>query len=620
MRYAAVAVAAGVVATGACTRQEATVLAPVVRFVDGTAPAGSGAGGREATPEPPRGSTPEPPRGSIPPLRRGSMGEQHRYVVPLRQNAFEAVYESADVAVPPDGRLVFGLGASFGGPGGDRAVTFEIRACVGTACEQVFQERIDFATQAAPAWLERSIALERFAGSRRFVFRSVTTTPAARAFFANPTILAAAPRGRDDHNVILLSLDTLRADHLRSYGYARDTAPFIHETFARGGTLFEHCTAAATTTTASHMTMFTALTPSVHRVGIANVKPLPHWIATVPELLRAARFTTGAITENGWVTFEQGFGRGFDTYQENKGPDIMEPKGQVDVTFAKAEEWLRRHRDERFFLFLHTYQVHYPYVPPAEYAGLFADGVDPASPPSVDAANYDREIRFTDDMLRKLYATMRELGIADDTIVVLTSDHGEEFSEHGCSWHGEQLYEEVVRVPLMLHGPGVPAGRRVPEPVGLVDVMPTILALAGVPVPPGLMGVDLAPALASAHAPADRQIVVEAWIDDYCPGKGYQKPGFGVRQGARKLARYRRGGTVEYEAYDLDADPGERSNLYAADPAAHADLRAFIDGYEEDAKARATALQTEARATAEPAAVPIDDRQREKLRALGYMD
>jgi arylsulfatase A-like enzyme len=347
---------------------------------------------------------------------------------------------------------------------------------------------------------------------------------------------------------------------------------------------------------------------------------LPHWIATVPEVLRAERFTTGAITENGWVTFAQGFGRGFDTYRENKGPHIGEPKGQADVTFATAEEWLGRHRDERFFLFLHTYQVHFPYVPPADYAGLFTEGVDPSSSPSVDAANYDREIRFTDDMLRKLYATMRELGIADDTIVVLTSDHGEEFSEHGCIWHGEQLYDEVTRVPLMIQGPGVAAGKRVPEPVGLVDVMPTILGLVGVAEPPKLMGVDLAPALASGHAPADRRIVTESWVDKLCPGKTFQKPGFVVRQGARKLARYRRDGAFAYEAFDLAADPGERSNLFAADPAAHADLRAFVDGYEEDAKARATALRTEARATAEPGAVPIDDRQREKLRALGYAD
>jgi arylsulfatase len=347
---------------------------------------------------------------------------------------------------------------------------------------------------------------------------------------------------------------------------------------------------------------------------------LPTWIPTVPELLRAARFTTGAITENGWVTFDQGFGRGFDTYQENKGPDIMEPKGQADVTFATAEAWLRAHRDERFFLFLHTYQVHYPYVPPAEYAGLFAEGVDPASPPSVDAANYDREIRFTDDMLRKVFATMRELGIDDDTIVVLTSDHGEEFLEHGCIWHGEQMYEEVTRVPLMVHGPGVPAGKRVAEPVGLIDVMPTILALAGVNVPTQVAGVSLAPALASGHAPADRRIVTESWIDKYCLQKHFQKPAFAVRQGARKLARYRRDGIFAYEAYDLDADPAERSNLYAADAATQADLRAFIDGWEEEAKALATALRTEAGATAEPAAVPIDDRQREKLRALGYAE
>lgn len=580
---------------GACTRHEKTVVVPVMRFVDG-APTGSDA-------------------------RRGTVGDQHRYVLPLRQNGFEATFESAELVVPEEGRLVFGLGASFEAPGGDRAVTFELRACAGAACEAVFTERVDFAAQAAPAWIDRTVVLERVAGFvRRFVFRAVTTTPTARAFWANPTLFAPVPREQSAHNVILLSLDTLRADHLKSYGYGRDTAPFLDEAFARGGTSFEHCVAAATTTTASHMTMFTAYPPSVHGVGLANLKPLPQWIATLPELLRAARFTTGAITENGWVTFAQGFGRGFETYQENKGPKIMEPKGQADVTFRNAEEWLRRHFNQRFFLFLHTYQVHYPYAPPPEYAPLFTDEAGASAPASVDAANYDREIRFTDDMLRHLFATMHELGIADDTLVVLTSDHGEEFSEHGCIWHGEQLYQEVTHVPLMVRGPGVRGGLRIPEPVGLVDVLPTILSLAGVELTEERMGVDLGPALVSGHAPGGRRITTESWVDKLCPGKTFQKPGFAVREGSRKLMRYRRDGAFVYELYDLTVDPGERDDRYGEGAVSAGDIREFLDGYEADAQARAKALRAAARDASHVDAAPLDARQREKLRALGYAE
>jgi arylsulfatase A-like enzyme len=300
----------------------------------------------------------------------------------------------------------------------------------------------------------------------------------------------------------------------------------------------------------------------------------------------------------------------------------MEPKGQADVTFGRAQEWLRRHREERFFLFLHTYQVHYPYVPPPQYATLFADGVPADAPPVVqDAANYDREIRFTDDMLRDLFATIRELGLDDNTVVVLTSDHGEEFGEHGCTWHGEQLYDEVTRVPLMLWGSGIPAGKRIPEPVGLIDVMPTILELAGVAIPGQAMGQSLVPSLASGHAPPDRHLFSEAWTEKSCDRYAYQKPGFAVRTGTRKLIRYRLGDVFRYELYDLATDPLERSNRYAELAAESAPLQAAVDAYASDCQARAEALRTGAQAPAAPVeAVPLDARQREKLRALGYLE
>jgi arylsulfatase A-like enzyme len=563
---------------GACLWfRKPVMMVPVVRFVDVGAPGSTGAG-----------------------VRRVTVDDQTRYVLPLKQDGFEATFDSAEVQIPPGARLEFDLGANFGA-GGDRAVTFEVRACGAPGCEGVFSERVDFASPGTPAWLSRSVALERFAGSsRRFVFHSLTTTPAARALWGNPTVLAPAARPRDARNIILISLDTLRADHLGSYGYGRGTA---------------------TTTTASHMTMFTALPPSVHGVGLTNVTPLPAWMATVPELLRAQAFTTGAITEDGWVTFALGFGRGFDTYQENKGSDVMHPSGQVDVTFGAAKEWLRRYRDRRFFLFLHTYQVHFPYVPPPEYAPMFADQVPADAPPAVrDAADYDREIRFTDDTLRDLFATMRELHLDEDTVVVLTADHGEAFGEHGCFFHGDQLYDEVTHVPLMIWGAGIPAGVRVPQPVGLIDVMPTILDLGGVRIPAQAMGESLVQALSSGRARAGRHLFTESWAAKPCM-PDYQQPGFVVREGTRKLARYRRSGVFSYELYDLASDPLERTNRYAADAADTRALQTAVDTYVNDCNARAQALRGAAGATSEPVeAAPLDERQRQKLRALGYAD
>jgi arylsulfatase A-like enzyme len=429
---------------------------------------------------------------------------------------------------------------------------------------------------------------------------------------------AELPRDATARNVILVSLDTLRADHLASYGYRHDTAPFIDATFARGGTLFERCVASATTTMASHMTMFTSLPPSVHGVGLDAPVALPSSIAPLPELLQAAGFTTGAITEDGWVTLKR-FGRGFDTYQENTGPDLMEPKGQVDVTFGQAKAWLTQHRDERFFLFLHTYQVHYPYVPPPEYAGLFDD--PGAAPPgfAADAANYDREIRFVDDTFRDLFATLRALALDDETIIVVTSDHGEEFGEHGCQYHGPHLYEEVAHVPLLMWGPGIPAGRRIAEPVGLLDLLPTILDLAGVAIPAHAMGRSLVPALASGHADPDRRLSTEAWGLLNCGGHVYKAPGVSIRVGARKIARYDRDGAVAYELYDLAADPGERRNLYDATTAGV--LKDLVDGYRDDCRKRAAAFRGGGGAPEpEPSDAAIGAEQHEKLRALGYVE
>ncbi|MEB2284467.1 MAG: hypothetical protein B6D46_02985 [Polyangiaceae bacterium UTPRO1] len=585
-----------------CERSSAPTRVPYARLVDFTKPPGDAA------------------------IPHGAMGDEMRHVLVLRQGhvrpgAIERSFDSVSIPIPAGAELDFALGAATA-PEGDRTVTFEIGACDEAACETIFTERVDFAAAGVEAWMDRHVALDRFAGTdRRLTFRVVVATASTLPYFANPTLWVRTPEPKFSRNVVLVSLDTLRASRLGSYGYRHDTAPFIDATFARGGTLFEACVAAATNTTASHMTMFTSLPPSVHAVGIDPLLPLPPWMATLPERFRAEGFTTGAITEDGWVAAALGFGRGFDTYAENKSPDIMEPRGQADVTFAGAGEWLRRHRDERFFLFVHTYQVHSPYVPPAEYGALFTAQPDVPPAAAVDAANYDREIRFTDDMLQRLVAAIRDLGLADRTIVIVTADHGEEFLEHGCLWHGPDLYEEVTHVPLMLRGPGIPAGLRIPEPVGLIDLLPTLLDLAGIAVPPEAMGRSLVPALQRRHADPDRELSTEAWMNAECGGRSYAMPGFALRVGNRKMARYRRAGSFAYELYDIATDPRERSDRRAADAREAADLQARIDGYENDCRERREALRVRAGAPATAnKPVAIDARQREKLRALGYAE
>lgn len=583
------------------------VMMPTLRLVDAGAKAGVAAARGTGVP-------------------RAQIGDDHRYVLSTRVEQGVAVHRTADVAIPQGAVLAFALGTERTTSAG--TVTFAIDACSGDVCEPVFVEAVEVGPATPSEWRDRRVSLAHLGALRRVLVFHATPSPAdLRPLWANPTLLAPGRRRDHERNVVLISLDTLRADHLGSYGYGRATSPFIDETFARGGTVFERCVAASTTTPPSHMTMLTSVPPLVHRVGVRGIQGLPTWLATAPELLRAAGYATGAVTEDGWVSYSQGFGRGFDSYTENKSPDLMAPLGQADLTFRNASAWLREHRDERFFLFVHTYQVHAPYAPPPEYAALFADQIPADAPPAVrDAANYDREIRFTDDQLRGFVATLRELALDRRTVVMIVSDHGEEFVEHGCTEHGGQLYDEVARVPLLLWGAGVPAGKRIATPVAHLDVMPTILDLAGLPRPDQTMGTSLVPWMTGTPPAEARQLFGEAWVDARCAGGAgepriYEAPGLIVQSGTLKLHRYRRNGTVREELYDVATDPTERTDLSGAGEAAAVPLRAALDDYERACAARARALAAGASTGSGTAAAPtLDERQREKLRALGYVD
>jgi arylsulfatase A-like enzyme len=550
---------------------------------------------------------------------------------------------SAPVAIPARASLEFSMGVLLPATGYD-PVEFSIEACEAERCERLFDEVLDPSSSDGGAWRDRRLDLSALAGlSRALRFRArrlAEQAPFSLPIWGNPTLYAVAPRPTDAVNVILLSVDTLRADHLTSYGYARDTAPFIEERFGRGGALFESPVAAATITTPSHASMFTSLQPASHGTT-DGMKVLPKQIATLPEWIRAAGLDTAAVTEDGWLGIRHGFGRGFDVFEENKSANIMSPDGQVDRTFARAAAWLERHRDKRFFLFLHTFQVHSPYAPPKRYAKLFADAAGVAAPSHERwRDDYDREIRYTDDEVRRLFARLDALGLSERTVFVLTSDHGEAFLEHGLLEHGGRLHEEVVHVPLLFTGPGIPAGRRFGVPVAHVDLLPTILELLHIAPPAWREGRSLVGLLAGREpeaAFADRALFSETRAKTAVVAERgvipFEVPAFLVRQGTRKLLRYPDGaGGFRYELYDLAADPGERNDLYPSEPDAATGLRALLDGYEAasaahragiDAATGAAAGGSPGTGSGTPApdeVVPLDPAQEEKLRALGYLE
>jgi len=538
------------------------------------------------------------------------------------------------VLVPADAELRFSVGLLDAGIPSATGL-FALEACVVEGCHTLFREKVDPATPAGSGWLDRRVDLGRFSGREvTFRFTALRSSPGEAVFlplWANPTVFAEALRSPSQRNVILLSIDTLRADHMTSHGYEFDTTPFIDERFADGGAVFDEMVAAATVTTPTHATILTGVDVATHRT-FDGFKRIPDSIPMLAELARAGGFETASYNENGWMRIHGGFSRGFDRYVENKSPHLSIPSGQVDRTFDGAIAWLRENRDTPFFLFLHTYQVHTPYAPPPKYVGLFGRSErDPETGEVPEAlammADYDREIRYTDDELRRFFEVIDELDLARDTVFVLTSDHGEAFMEHGLLEHGSRLDQSVLHVPLMLWGDSVPAGRRVSANVGQIDVLPTILDFMGVEAPREIQGLSLRPLLAVDDATpgafAQRPLFSEArapfGIQTGNRAVAVQTPGLSVRLGAMKLVRYTNAdGEFIYEFYDVASDPGDEVDLAPGRGDQWKELALLLSQHQEASDRFRTRL--EGGGAIESQAAPLDPEHEAKLRALGYIE
>jgi arylsulfatase A-like enzyme len=343
-------------------------------------------------------------------------------------------------------------------------------------------------------------------------------------------------------------------------------------------------------------------------------------VTTLADALRARGFTTAAVTENGPMNARRGFGYGFDSFHENRSTEVA--TGQIEDTFARARRWLERHGDRRFFLFVHTYQVHAPYTPPERYRRLFAAPTHGESGRDEDrAALYDAEIRYTDDALRRFLGSLEAQGLAGRLLTVLTSDHGEEFLEHGFLGHGANLHGEITHIPLLFRGPGIPRGARVRTTVGHADLMPTLLELAGIPDPGGGMGRSFARVLRGmADENAEAPVFSETWnelaVDAHGRRVAVPWPTLAVEVGSRKLIRrpHADGDGFRYQYFDRSRDPGERDDRWPRHQRAARDLRELLDGY--------VAYADRFRPGPDPSesgVERVEPSQVEKLRALGYV-
>jgi arylsulfatase A-like enzyme len=444
-----------------------------------------------------------------------------------------------------------------------------------------------------------------------------------------------ARSGPESPNVVLIVLDTLRADRTSAYGYARPTTPHL-AALAERGVLFEEVSATASWTWPSTASLLTGLYPAEHGVEDAANSFLAQALDTLPEALQRLGFTTAAWSGSPLIVPDKGFGQGFEFFDASREGRLR----RSDLFVPAALEWLGTLRGARFFLYLHLMEPHAPSVPlregrrqfaadvPADYDPwravahnweLQSSGFDPDGSPRTESVVpadeqrwisdlYDACVWSADDWLGRVLARLEELGLCDETIVAVTSDHGEELFDHGLLSHGNTLHRELVRVPLVLAGPGVPVGARVATPLSGVAVAPTLARLAGA----RLMGLEDARDLLNTTG-AEPQLFStrQGWWNGYA-----QQPLFGLRRGTSVLhvapegapwgAGARRG-PGEVRLYDLALDPLETRDLAREEPARAAELRAELERLLSGFRARSLP------------AVEADPGTLERLRGLGYV-
>jgi arylsulfatase A-like enzyme len=501
------------------------------------------------------------------------------------------------------------------------AARFEIRAEGRDGSSVTLLQRSMAAAEAPPRreWLRERVELAsatRLGPEMRFVFETVVAEQDRPAFpvWGDPVILAPAPPPPiERRNIVLVSLDTLRADRLGCYGAVGGNTPTL-DRLTSEGTLFEQAIAAAPWTSPSHATLLTGFHGCVHRLGIENRRELVDGIVPLPELLRDAGYATAAFTEGGYM-HPVSFQRGFGTFTAPGEILAKRPWGDIDRTVGDAIGWLTREAREPFFLFVHTYEVHAPYNAPPPYGDLFRpdDGRDLASRPPKerarqDMARYDEEVRYTDSVMGQLLAALDALGVTRRTIVVIVADHGEAFGEHGYFNHVIGLDEEVLRVPFIWFAPGlVAASRRIPTVAGLIDVPSTLLDLVGLPAPPVIEGRSLAALLRDPEPPIERERERIVFAEQML----FKSPYPVVARAQSWRATFGAGGATD--ASLVGAARGSPLPPDSPVPALAAAARAQ---YEEACRRIPTLLPT---ATPTQPALPDPDQQ-ERLRALGYVD
>lgn len=393
-------------------------------------------------------------------------------------------------------------------------------------------------------------------------------------------------------NVVLIVIDDLRADHLTHAGYSRDTSPFLAELVARG-TLFENTISQSSGTKTSVASLLSSMYPEAH--GVRGAKAvLPESIETLPEVLKRHGYQTFAIHGNLWLEQRFGFDQGFDVFVFSHWYKNTFDAEKVN---RRVVEWIDEKPRQPFFLYLHYMDVHSPWKPPADF--------DRFGPEAMD--KYDGSISYLDSQLKRLYQELGARRLTENTWIVVTADHGEEFGEHGIYdvGHAMTLYREVLRVPLIFQHPEAPTGTRMDGQVRLIDVAPTVLDLLGIPIPDDMVGVSLGASVVFDEALHDSlEAFSQVGLNGVAPDKDL------VAVTTKELKYILDFESGARELYDLTTDPKEMRNVADDNPALVRELEARAR--------RFRAVEAAKRLGFVPGA-EIDEELREQLRSLGYL-
>jgi len=410
---------------------------------------------------------------------------------------------------------------------------------------------------------------------------------------ASQTTQTGSDRSVHPLNLVVVTIDTLRPDHLGCYGYSRIETPNL-DSLARRGVLFETAVAQTPLTPPSHASIFTGQYPTVHHVRNTGGFILQSSARPLARILQENGWNTAAFVSSAVLKRVFGFSNGFDTYDDHmpkpgKGNEFREdPERAAGDTVARAVDWLNNQSGKPYFLWVHLYDPHLPYNPPGAFKEKYKN------------APYDGEIAYTDQQLGTLFGAV-EKKAPGKTIIAVLSDHGESLSDHGEYTHGVFLYDSTLRIAFMMAGPGVPVGVRVKQQVRSVDFLPTVLKLLDLKSPENIQGISLVPTFSGGIAPTEVSYE-ETLYPKLSMGWSELR---GVRTNKWMYIR-----APKPELYDLVHDPREEINVIQQHPAEVQKFEAQLNNVISPGR-NSSSEKVETNL--------VDQRMMDQLKSLGYL-